>query len=278
MSMPGQQCTTDGWEALLSLRFANKNGKTILAENRHQGPLTVQRPLYPEHQVCHTYLLHPPGGVVGGDRLQLELEVQPRAAALITTPGATKFYRSGGHRARQFQQLKVDGGSLEWFPQDTIIHPGAESVLSTRVELDHQARFMGWEVLSLGLPSRQEPFDSGTVDNSLAIYRQGCPLLLDRLRINCPDDLDSPVGLRGFPVSGIFVATNSERTMVDQLRHMLPGHQGQLVGLTLMGELLVARYLGDSTFAARALFIDLWTRLRPVLLNRSPCPPRIWAT
>lgn len=278
MNMHLQQDETAGWQAQLSLRFSDRHGRTILAENRHQGPLTVQRPLYPESQVCHTYILHPPGGVVGGDQLQLELGVEPGAAALITTPGATKFYRSGGRLALQEQQLQVHGGSLEWFPQDTIIHPGAKSVLSTTIELGQEARFMGWEVLCLGLPARQQPFDTGWIDSSLAIYRQGCPLLLDRLRISGPDELNSPVGMRGFPVSGTFIATNADKSMGEALRRLLPQNPDHLTGLTLMGELLVVRYLGRSTFEARDVFTRLWSRLRPTLLNRQPCPPRIWAT
>jgi urease accessory protein len=107
-----------GWQARLELGLAQWAGRTVLAHKRHFGPLTVQRPFYPEGGPCHIYLLHPPGGVVGGDRLEIAVEVGEGAHALITTPGATKFYRSAGPRAHQIQHLSVAGGGvLEWFPQ-----------------------------------------------------------------------------------------------------------------------------------------------------------------
>lgn len=269
---------TTGWEAQLRLRFAERNGKTILVENQHKGPLTVQRPLYPEGQVCHTYILHPPGGVVGGDKLHLDIEVKPGAAALVTTPGATKFYRSGGRLAMQEQQLQANGSSLEWFPQDSIIHPGAECSLATRIELDRQARFIGWEILSLGLPAQQQPFNPGRLESCLALSREGRPLLLDRLRVEGPGELDGPAGLRSFPVSAIFLATNAKKSLVEEIRSILPDDPRHLAGVTLMGELLVVRYLGYSTFHARDVFTRVWATLRPALLNRRPCLPRIWAT
>lgn len=110
-----------GWLADIALRYELKRGKTCLTEKRHLGPLMVQRPFYPEQGVAHTYLLHPPGGVVGGDTLSININVQPYAHALLTTPGATKFYRSAGGTASQTQTLTVaQEGFLEWLPQENI--------------------------------------------------------------------------------------------------------------------------------------------------------------
>jgi urease accessory protein len=279
MNVPAQEKEgAAGWQAELRLSYSAAGGKTILAENSHYGPLRVQRPLYPEDRVCHTCILHPPGGLVGGDSLRLELAVGSSAHALVTTPGATKFYRSGGRAASQHQRLAVRGGILEWLPQETIVFPGANGEIATEVRLDKEARFIGWEILCLGLPTREEAFDRGRLHSSLAVYRDGRPLFLDRLRVAGRDDLHSAIGLRGYPVTGCFLATGVSREQVAELRGLLPDAAGSLVGLTLMGEQLVARYLGDSTSTAREIFQKLWTWLRPHLIGRTACPPRIWST
>ena len=120
-----------GWQARLDLGFEQRAGRTVLAHKRQFGPLTVQRPFYPEGGPCHLYVLHPPGGVVGGDRLAVSVLVAEGAHALITTPGAAKFYRSAGPRADVVQRLSVDaGGALEWFPQENILFPVGKPALS----------------------------------------------------------------------------------------------------------------------------------------------------
>ena len=174
-----------GWKAELNLCFKNSGDKTVLASRSQSGPLTVQRPFYPEANVCHLYLLHPPGGVVGGDELFINARLEEQANVLITTPGATKFYRNTGLLAQQIQTLSVqDGCALEWFPQENIFFDGTHSLLKTRVELTQSARFMGWEINCYGRPAANESFESGKVLTSLEVFRCGQPLLLDRLLID----------------------------------------------------------------------------------------------
>ena len=85
------------WQARLELSFQLSGGRTILARRQHVGPLIVQRPFYPEGpEVCHTYLLHPPAGIAAGDRIEAAVSVEEGAHVLLTTPGAAKWYRSGG--------------------------------------------------------------------------------------------------------------------------------------------------------------------------------------
>jgi urease accessory protein len=271
-------CEDDGWKARLRLAFMPGNGRTVLVENRHQGPLLVQRPLYPENEVCHVCILHPPGGVVGGDALNLQLHVGPDAHSLVTTPGATKFYRTDGRRAVQQNELRVEGGILEWFPQDAIVFPGARAQMATLVDLDATAGFIGWEITSLGLPTRHLRFNTGSLTTRFQISRGGRPLLRERLEINQKIGLDSMIGLRGYAVSGLLTAAGCKADMIRPLEALLPQGKSCLCGLTLLGEILVARYLGESTFEAREIFQKLWSWLRPVLYGRTACPPRIWNT
>ena len=81
--------------AELTLRYEKRDGRSVITQRRHYGPLLVQKPFYPEGDVvCHSIIVHPPGGIVAGDRLAIHVTLESGAHALITTPGATKWYRS----------------------------------------------------------------------------------------------------------------------------------------------------------------------------------------
>src|SRR5690349_2631589 len=137
-------------EASLSLEFARQDGKTVLTGKSHDGPLVVQKPLYPEGgEVCHTIVVHPPGGIAGGDELAIRVKAGKDAAALLTTPGAAKWYRSAGPVARQAISLE-SAGTLEWLPQETIVFDGARAELDFEADLAPGARLIGWDLVCLG--------------------------------------------------------------------------------------------------------------------------------
>ena len=112
-----------GWHRHLQLDYSRRGPRTI-AHDRHHGPLRVLQRLYPEGDaVCHQVLVHPPGGIVGGDVLELDATLATGSHALITTPGATRFYRSAGPLAVQQVQADVASGArLEWLPLETIAY------------------------------------------------------------------------------------------------------------------------------------------------------------
>ncbi|HEY2899989.1 MAG TPA: urease accessory protein UreD [Polyangia bacterium] len=265
---------------------------TVLARRRHHGPLAVQRTFHPEGpSVCHVYVLHPPGGIVGGDHLRIAATVAAGAHALLTTPAATKVYRSSGARAQQRQHLSVAaGGALEWLPQETILFDGAHVDLGTRVDLESGARFIGMETLCFGLPARGEGFARGRCRQALELWRNGRPLFIERGRF----DGDAPVsaarwGLGGAPVLGTLLATTpavlppgaSTADVMDPLRALavaLP--PGDLGAITTVGDgaALVCRYLGSSAERCAAFLRAAWRVLRPTVIGRAATPPRIWAT
>lgn len=270
--------THAGWQASLRLGFRNSPGKTLLAERFREGPLAVQRALYPEGDLCHVYLLHPPGGVAGGDQLNICADVAQGASALITTPGAAKFYRSIGPKAYQRQSLTVTAGTLEWLPQENILFPGAQAELSTTVQLHGDAAFIGWEINCLGRPVVNERFEYGCATFKFSLIRDGLPILHERVMVEGEKDLTSAAGLRGCAVMGSLYATTDDKRLLETIRQSIPEvHQHEL-GITLVDGLFIARYLGDSTEKARGLFTNIWKLLRPVVINRPPCEPRIWST
>ena len=277
MSVAQAMPHSQGWSARLHMGFRPSAGKTVLAKRERHGPLAVQRPFYPEGEVCHVYLLHPPGGVVGGDRLTIEAELQAGSHALVTTPGATKFYRSAGSLAHQQQQLSVsDGASLEWLPQENIFFPGAQASMSTRVDLQGDARLALWETHCLGRPVINEHFDEGSLDAGLQIWRDGQPLLIERLRVDA-DNRERAALLAAQPVCATGVFSHASMAQRDLLRELCGDADGRFA-ITLIEDLLLLRYVGDSTEQARKLFVAAWGALRESLLHKPAVAPRIWNT
>lgn len=284
--------TFAGWEARLELGVArDRDGKSRLRHALHEGPLRVQRPFYPEGQEgpCHLYVLHPPGGVVHGDSLELTLHVGREARTLLTTPGATKLYRAQGHlayhslpeRARIAQTFHCQAGALtEWLPQETIVFSGADASIATRVELADEATFAGWEIVCLGRPASAERFLHGALRTSLEVVRDGRLQYVERGRYRGGEAmLQAPWGLGGAPVVALFIVASprADSSWVDALREHVVSAPGTFAA-TLVSGLLLVRALCGSTREARALFEQAHAVLRPRYAGLSAVSPRIWST
>jgi urease accessory protein len=276
-----EHATTAGWQASLSLSYVRDGNRTLLAERRHAGPLVVQKSLYPEgDMVCQNVIIHPPGGIVGGDTLAINVDAGPCTHAQLTTPGAAKCYRSGGAFARQRIRLRaVRGAVLEWLPQETIIFDASKIELELSIELFDDARFLGWDVVCLGRTAAGERFDHGALRQRLTLTRDGIPVFAERAVLNGGAPLlTSPVGLHGNPVFGTFLAAAPVVThaMLESCRQVsLIAGEG---AVTRLPGVVIARYRGASAAAARHYFVELWQKLRPALALPAAVPPRIWAT
>lgn len=268
-----------GWQARLDLVYAQRGDKSVIAHRRHLGPLTIQRPFYPEGGVCHTYVLHPPGGVVGGDHLSLNVEVQVGAQALITTPASAKFYRSAGAMAQQVATLSVaDNAILEYLPQDTILFDACEVSTSTHVTLAPAAKFAGWEILCQGRPASGESFQHGQCRQVYELYRGDTPLVIERTHLRGGSALQSaPWGLAGYPVTGTFLISDANNELLALARQVLAS-VSTLCSASLLNDVLVCRYLGRQGMQARDCFARVWQAIRPAWHGHAACRPRIWDT
>lgn len=265
------------WLAQLALGFEQRGNRTVLAHRHHQGPLVVQKPFYPEGETCHVYIVHPPGGVVGGDRLTVSVDVAARAHALITTPGSGKLYRSAGPVAQLKQHITVEaGGYLEWLPQDTILFSGCEVDMQTRIDLQPGAAFIGWEILCLGRPHSGETFVAGKCRQRFELWRDGQPLVLERSHlVGSAPLLDATWGLQGNPVTATLLATPAKADLLTAARDAVSDRG---FSATLLDDVLVCRYLGKQGMQARNVFSQVWAAIRPGIMNKPSCPPRVWAT
>ncbi|QQZ42736.1 urease accessory protein UreD [Pseudomonas sp. SK3(2021)] len=279
MNLPAHTALfTPSWHAELELGYARFGDSTRPVQRRHKGPLRVQKHLYAEGpEVCQHIIVHPPGGIAGGDRLQIRASVDNDAWAQLTSPGAAKWYRATGPACQTLELHVAAGATLEWLPQETIVFSAAQAELSTRIELQGDARLFYWDVVALGRPASDERFDLGHFQSHLDIRRDGQLLWHERQRIAGGDGLlDSPIGLDGQPVFATLLATGEiDSPLLERCRalpHAVRGDLTQLPGL------LVARCLASEALLARAWLIDLWRLLRPALLGREALPPRIWST
>lgn len=274
---------SSAWRAELALQFARRGDATRLTQRQHVGPLRVQKALYPEGDaVCHAILLHPPAGIAGGDELAIKVAVESDAHALLTTPGAGKWYRSAAPWAQQTVRLDVaSGAKLEWLPQETIFFKGCRAQIRHRVHLNKNARYLGWDVWCMGRAASGERFDSGTLRVATEIHLGDQALWIEQGSLaGGANLLTSPAGLAGRSVCGTLLAAGMSIApqLLSACRDLQPHENGALHGVTVLPHLLVARYLGDSSEAARAWFVELWHLLRPALMGREAQPPRIWST
>lgn len=265
----------DGWKATLSLSFEAGLSRTFVRRS-HTGPLSVQRPFYPETGVAHVYLLHPPGGIVGDDELLIEARVCANAAGLVTTPGATKFYRSNGTASRVDIQLEVLDGSLEWFPQENIFFNGCSTALTTTISLSVNSAFAGWDIQCYGRPAGNEPFIDGSVCNKLTVLVEGAPAFYDRQVVNSEHPISQRTTYRSSTVNGTLLLNQVPGECCEVVRSILANSPEFFV--TNVDSLLVVRYLGNSAQEAKNGFCNAWSRLRHLINQQPPCVPRIWAT
>jgi urease accessory protein len=268
------------WKAALSLTYRHIGGRTALVRRRHEGPLVVQKPLYPEGQgVCHSVLIHPPGGIAGGDTLSLDLSLGDGAHVLVTTPAATKWYKADGRVARQASRFDVMGAAvLEWLPQESIVFDEADAAIEAAVQLDDGSVYAGWEILCLGRRASGETFRRGAVSQALEIRRAGRLIWNDRIALAGGDRLlTSPVGLNGRHVAGAMVVASPEPLPADLLEacRAQPSEAGE-GRITTLPKIVSARYLGDSAEHAKNYFESLRCILRPWYAALHAERPRIW--
>lgn len=295
MAEPAVAAGSKRWPASLKLGFEHTARRTVLRRRGAVGPLYVQRPFYPEGPIPHVYLLHPPGGIAGGDSLQIELELGPHSEALITTPAATKCYRSAGDRAEVRQRLTVGAGAtLEWLPQENLIFNGAHINFELTLDLAPSARLLAIESFGLGRPWSGEQFAAGRLQQSVQIRcadavigvpsAVGSPLLNERLSLDgAGPALTAPWGLGGASAFGALYAWPADAELLRWVQGRLPGSLWLAdptleVAVTLIDRLLIVRGRSADLAPLAAALRAAWALLREPLLQRPPCPPRIWNT
>lgn len=277
------------WHARLRLHYsapASPSARTV-ARFRHDGPLRILQSLYPEgHAICHNVMVHPPSGLVGGDELDVGVEVDGGAHGLVTTPGATRFYRSEGEPARQSTRLQLaQDARLEWLPLEAICYDGCLAENRLRIELGAGAEMIGWDVTAFGLPGAGKPYASGR-------FRQHIELpgaWLERGLVDARDALlmDGPLGLAGHRccASVFFLAgpglARARRALLLEAAQDIAGRHAlcATAGATSPHEqVIVLRALAPVVEPAMDLLRQVWACWREAAWQLPQSVPRIWST
>lgn len=274
------------WHARLQLNYTVENARTV-ARFEHNGPLRILQSLYPEGDaICHNVLVHPPGGLVGGDTLDITATVGPGAHGLVTTPGATRFYRSAGERALQRTHLTLEENArLEWLPLEALCYNACHAENHLTLTLAPGAECMGWDVTALGLPHAGQPFETGRFVQHIEVPGQW----LERGLIDAADHrlLDSPLGLAGqrcmaslFFVTGTPLAKARRDTALDAARAVMDAHalRATAGATSPNGQVVVLRVLAPQVEPAMQLLKQVRAAWRDALWQLGAEPPRIWST
>lgn len=272
------------WHAHLSLNYATQGQRTVL-RHHHDGPLRIFKSLYPEGDaVCHNVIIHPPGGLVGGDVLDVKVHVGSGAHGLISTPGATRFYASDGLPTTQQVALTLESGArLEWLPLEAIAYPGCEAHNTLTASLAEGAELLAWDVTALGLPTAGQPFDTGCFSQRLEIPG----LWLEQARMAAADTrlLESPLGLGGHRCMGTLLlasGTAFTRERREQLLDVVRAALGSVPAGVVAGatcphpQVLAVRAVAPLVEPLMAGLQQVWATLRPAAWGLDGTAPRIW--
>lgn len=274
------------WHAKLDIDYQVESARTV-ARHQHTGPLRVLQSLYPEGDaICHNVLVHPPGGLVGGDTLDISVAASGNAHGLITTPGATRFYRSAGEPAVQQTRITLqDQARLEWLPLEAICYNSCLAQNRLTLELGREAEFMGWDITAFGLPGAGLPFLAGDFLQHIEVPG----VWLERGHMDASDTrlMDGPLGLAGqrcmaslFFVSGVPLERNRREAGLDIARQIMAAHAlHATAGATCPNpQVMVVRVLSPLVEPAADLLRQVWMAWRAHFWQLSAVSPRIWST
>lgn len=273
------------WHAQLALNYSLQAGKTSV-HFMHDGPLRILKSLYPEGPaICHNVLVHPPGGLVGGDVLDIDVHVAEGAHALVTTPGATRFYKSNGKQAMQRTRLRLDPGArLEWLPLEAIAYNACDAVNHLEFELAEDAQLLTWDVTALGLPLAAQPYESGRFEQHIEWPGR----FLERGVVNAQDELllNGDLGLAGHRCLASLILACGSPIARHRREALLEGTQGLLAeaapavlsGVTAPNEsMLILRSASPVVEPVMMLWKTVWSFWRKELWGLQGGTPRIWS-
>jgi urease accessory protein len=273
-----------GVAGVAEIGFVRRDGATRLAHLYQRDPLRVLFPTPERDDIPLAVLLTTSGGLVAGDRLTITVRAEERAAAQVTAAAAEKIYRSTGATTEIAQDLSVgEGGWLEYLPPETILFDGARLRRETIIELGPCAGFLGGGILVFGRHARGEHLTHGLVNERWEVRRDGVAVWGHALHSGASSAaiLADPACFAGPPACATLILAppaNDPRPFVDaaravQARSAAPGLQA---GVTAVGGLLVARWLGEDALTLRRAYANLACHLRQAAMGSPPRLPRLW--
>lgn len=285
--MIGNTCEagrSERWQGKLDLRFTRAANRTVLRSRRHWGPLRVQKPLYPEGPgICHVVVIHPPGGIADRDDLSIHLTLEQGAHSVITTPGATKWYKAQEGSTLRVTIALQSETILEWLPNENIYFSNSSAQTNFRIEFADGATACGWDINILGRIASGESWDTGILRAATEFVRaDGSLIWSERTFLRAGSDLvRAHQGLAGYPVFGTLwcVGAKCGTNISETLAADLPSTPTLRAGISLLpSNVLLIRAVGSQIEPVKSLLVDCWSRIRPMVVGRNAQPLRLWST
>ncbi|MBV9873589.1 MAG: urease accessory protein UreD [Verrucomicrobia bacterium] len=270
------------WTADLQLRFQYEEDRTVMTERRHTGPLQVQKPLYPEgRSVCHTVILHPPGGMAEGDTVKIDVTQGPDSKTVLTAPAATKWYKSRDKFSSQEVRIRLgERAQLDWLPPENILFEHARANFRFQLELGQDASAIGWETFVFGRRAMGETWAAGALRFNSQFTDTNGLLWSERANLNAASGIrNAAQGLGAFPIAGMVwaVGPNCDQLLAECLSPSLPFGDALRAGVTCLNHrLLIVRGVAQKIEPLRELMVRCWSFLRPAIHGRDPNPLRLW--
>ncbi|BAQ65199.1 urease accessory protein UreD [Geminocystis sp. NIES-3709] len=270
------------WQGKINLVYEYQEGKTKIKSAYHQAPLKIQRSFYPEgDSICHSVILHTAGGIVGGDILSQTIHLSSNSQVFITTPAATKIYRTQEKKAFQEIIINLENDTyLEYLPQETIVFNKCQYQQKLRVNLRENATWLGWEIIRFGRSARGEIFTHGQWLNQTEVWYKDKPLWIDRQLLQGESNLFSAInGLANKPVIGnlTLISAKINQDIIREIRELIESKFTNLIiCITTLQQGLLCRYHGNSVSEAKTCLTAIWQLLRAKYGLNSLIKPRYW--
>lgn len=212
-----------GQHGRLRLSFRWQGERTILKERFASAPFGAVRANYPDGSgVPEVQITNPSGGVLGGDRLALEVDVASGASATVLTQAANKAYR--GAEASQSAVLRVeDGAYLEYLPHHLIPYPCSDYRQETKFFLARDATLLAWDAFAAGRLARGERFAFTRLRGRTEIRREDTPEAVDGFDLSGGGE---PFGGFSYVAAAYILAPRNLGPLADDLHHYLADDGG----------------------------------------------------
>lgn len=230
---------------LLRIFFEPRGERTVLSRRYASSPFGAVRANYPDASgTPEIQITNPSGGILGGDRLKLEVNLSPRSSATLLTQAANKAYR--GPESRQDATFHLEEEAfLEYMPHHLIPYAASNYHQQTTFHLAADATLLTWDAVSAGRLARGERFAFDGLFNRMRIFRNGMPEVADGFDLT--GGHKESFGGYSYLAAAYVCAPTDLGPLADKLHKALSGVPASLVSSSAPSAgLCTVRVLADS--------------------------------
>jgi urease accessory protein len=257
------------------------HGPAVLTELYQRAPCRVLFPATEADEPVQAVLLTTSGGLTGGDRTRVAIDIGAGAQATVTTQAAERIYRAlpSDGDARVQVEMRVNAGAwAEWLPQETIVFEGSRLRRLFTADLAPSGRLLAVESLVFGRTAMGERFDTGLLHDAWRISRAGKLLWADALHLegDIRKSREAPFGFGTSVACATVLYVGADAPQQLAVVRQLLEHCKVACGATSLDGIMVARIMADDAVAMRATMMTLIAGIRHAVASFPARLPRVW--